>query len=180
MAHESCALCQSVPLCFVDLLVHTRRGGLPRPCSCPACLQPRRPSLLARAQIELPRDDLYLPTNPASRVLAALPDSATPMQSAAKVPLLVAFQARRASALTIIYPNPKPTADCASQCAPRVRPDPTSSLPLLGVFTRAARSPRPAASSPAPARLPRLAAPTAASRQVAAPAVMAQRRSACS
>ena len=43
-------------------------------------------------QIALPREDLYLPTNPRSRVLAALPESATPMQSAAKVPILVAFQ----------------------------------------------------------------------------------------
>ena len=43
-------------------------------------------------QIALPREDLYLPTNPRSRVLAADPKSATPMQSAAKVPILVAFQ----------------------------------------------------------------------------------------
>ena len=46
---------------------------------------------LLRVQIELPRTDLYLPTNPSSRVLAAIPESATPMQSAAKVPILVAF-----------------------------------------------------------------------------------------
>ncbi|KAK9840723.1 hypothetical protein WJX81_000166 [Elliptochloris bilobata] len=43
-------------------------------------------------KIPLLRDDLYLPTNPRSRVLAAIPESATPMQSAAKVPILVAFQ----------------------------------------------------------------------------------------
>ena len=43
-------------------------------------------------QIELPRSDLYLPTNPSSRVIAAIPESATPMQSAAKVPILVAFK----------------------------------------------------------------------------------------
>ena len=49
--------------------------------------------MLAR-QIALPRADLYLPTNPRSRVLAAVTESATPMQSAAKVPILVAFQAR--------------------------------------------------------------------------------------
>lgn len=45
-----------------------------------------------RLQIALSRRDLYLPTNPRSRVLAAIPESATPMQSAAKVPILVAFQ----------------------------------------------------------------------------------------
>jgi len=67
-------------------------GPAPAP---PACSH-AAPACLPRAQIELPRDDLYLPTNPASRVLAALPESATPMQSAAKVPLLVAFQARAA------------------------------------------------------------------------------------
>ena len=78
----------------VDVPIHTRRGGAAR-------LQPPRPSAPARAQIGLPRDDLYLPTNPRSRVLAALPESATPMQSAAKVPLLVAFQARAALAPTL-------------------------------------------------------------------------------
>ncbi len=42
-------------------------------------------------EIGLPRNDLYLPTNPESRILALIPQSGTPMQSAAKVPLLVAF-----------------------------------------------------------------------------------------
>lgn len=42
--------------------------------------------------IELPRPDLYLPTNPAARVLGAVPETAAPMQSAAKVPILVAFK----------------------------------------------------------------------------------------
>lgn len=45
---------------------------------------------LVRA-IDLPRADLYLPTNPAARVLGAVPETAAPMQSAAKVPILVAF-----------------------------------------------------------------------------------------
>ena len=36
--------------------------------------------------------DLYLPTNPESRVMALLPESGQPMQSAAKVPLLVKFE----------------------------------------------------------------------------------------
>ena len=42
-------------------------------------------------EIPLPRADLYLPTNPESRIMALLPQTGTPMQSAAKVPLLVAF-----------------------------------------------------------------------------------------
>uniref|UniRef100_A0A061RGS5 1-phosphatidylinositol 4-kinase n=1 Tax=Tetraselmis sp. GSL018 TaxID=582737 RepID=A0A061RGS5_9CHLO len=36
--------------------------------------------------------DLYLPTNPDSRVVRLIPESGTPMQSAAKVPILVAFE----------------------------------------------------------------------------------------
>ncbi|KAK9849792.1 hypothetical protein WJX84_000135 [Apatococcus fuscideae] len=43
------------------------------------------------AEIALPRNDLYLPTNPESRIVALRPETGTPMQSAAKVPLLVAF-----------------------------------------------------------------------------------------
>ena len=35
--------------------------------------------------VALPREDLYLPVNLGARVLAVLPESATPMQSAAKV-----------------------------------------------------------------------------------------------
>ncbi len=45
-------------------------------------------------QIHLPRQDLWLPTNPESRVIAAIAESATPMQSAAKVPILVAFKVK--------------------------------------------------------------------------------------
>mmetsp|Transcript_21130 Transcript_21130/g.58632 ORF Transcript_21130/g.58632 Transcript_21130/m.58632 type:complete len:765 (+) Transcript_21130:339-2633(+) len=43
-------------------------------------------------QISMPGNDLYLPTNPDSRVVTLLADSGTPMQSAAKVPILVAFK----------------------------------------------------------------------------------------
>ena len=39
----------------------------------------------------LPRRDLYLPIDPRQVVQGVLPESATPMQSAAKVPILVAF-----------------------------------------------------------------------------------------
>ena len=44
------------------------------------------------AAIDLPRTDLYLPTNPDARILGAVPETAAPMQSAAKVPILVAFK----------------------------------------------------------------------------------------
>ena len=40
------------------------------------------------------RNDLYLPTNPHYIVKQVIPESATPMQSAAKVPILVAFEVR--------------------------------------------------------------------------------------
>ena len=44
-------------------------------------------------QIDVTREDLYVPTNPNSRIVSMIPESATPMQSAAKVPILVAFKA---------------------------------------------------------------------------------------
>jgi len=45
-------------------------------------------------KISLPRADLYLPVDTHKRLVALLPDSGAPMQSAAKVPILLAFQAR--------------------------------------------------------------------------------------
>jgi len=42
-----------------------------------------------------PRRDLYLPTEPRSRLIRAVPESASPMQSAAKVPILVAFEVEK-------------------------------------------------------------------------------------
>ncbi len=36
-------------------------------------------------QLAVPRSDLYIPTNPECRLLAVIPESGTPMQSAAKV-----------------------------------------------------------------------------------------------
>ena len=36
-------------------------------------------------QLTVPRTDLYIPTNPECRLLAVIPESGTPMQSAAKV-----------------------------------------------------------------------------------------------
>lgn len=44
------------------------------------------------AHIQVPRDDVFVPTNPTCTVRAVIPKSATPMRSAAKVPLLVAFE----------------------------------------------------------------------------------------
>jgi phosphatidylinositol 4-kinase A len=41
--------------------------------------------------VKVPREDLFMPTDPHSRVLAVKPDSAAPMQSAAKCPFLAAF-----------------------------------------------------------------------------------------
>ncbi len=43
------------------------------------------------AAITVPRDDIFIPTNPHCTVRAVIPKSATPMRSAAKVPILVAF-----------------------------------------------------------------------------------------
>ena len=54
----------------------------------------RKSEIATCLQISVPRTDLYLPTNPASKVVAVIPESATPMQSAAKVPILVAFKVR--------------------------------------------------------------------------------------
>eukprot|EP00879_Flechtneria_rotunda_P007045 GHRR01007395.1.p1 GENE.GHRR01007395.1~~GHRR01007395.1.p1 ORF type:complete len:1449 (+),score=535.85 GHRR01007395.1:542-4348(+) len=45
----------------------------------------------ALAQFQPPRQDLYIPTNPEARVLGHIPSSGACMQSAAKVPILVAF-----------------------------------------------------------------------------------------
>lgn len=42
-------------------------------------------------RINVPRQDVFVPTNPTCTVRAVIPKSATPMRSAAKVPLLVAF-----------------------------------------------------------------------------------------
>ncbi|EFN54838.1 hypothetical protein CHLNCDRAFT_134867 [Chlorella variabilis] len=49
--------------------------------------------------IEVPRQDLYIPTNPDCRVLALIPESAAPMQSAAKCPILAAFRCEQADDL---------------------------------------------------------------------------------
>eukprot|EP00887_Chlorella_sp_A99_P002072 scaffold21.g2072.t1 len=48
------------------------------------------------SEIALPRDDLYIPTNPDCHVLAIIPESAAPMQSAAKCPILAAFRVEQA------------------------------------------------------------------------------------
>jgi phosphatidylinositol 4-kinase len=42
-------------------------------------------------EVTVPRDDLFMPTDLHARVVSAIPESAAPMQSAAKCPILVAF-----------------------------------------------------------------------------------------
>ena len=80
-----------------DLLTSNQHHS-PRPLTCVvlrvALVKALREGLFLCVQLKLPRDDLYLPTNAHYRVRAIIPESATPMQSAAKVPILVAFQVR--------------------------------------------------------------------------------------
>ena len=47
------------------------------------------------AELSLPRKDLFMPTDLHARVVAAKPESAAPMQSAAKCPILVAFDVEK-------------------------------------------------------------------------------------
>ncbi|GFR44535.1 hypothetical protein Agub_g5805 [Astrephomene gubernaculifera] len=69
------------------------------------------------SRISPSRSDLYVPTNPDCRVLAHLPESGTPMQSAAKVPILVAFQ---------VFQQPQPQQPQPQQQSP---PDTAAPLP---------------------------------------------------
>lgn len=57
-------------------------------------MQEERKAAAARflREVKLPRDDLFLPTNMDSCVVRHIPESAAPMQSAAKCPILVAFE----------------------------------------------------------------------------------------
>lgn len=43
------------------------------------------------SEVQVPRDDLFMPTDLHARVVTPIPESAAPMQSAAKCPILVAF-----------------------------------------------------------------------------------------
>lgn len=53
----------------------------------------RRAVIAAAArEIAVPRADLYLPVDPHKRLVALLPESGAPMQSAAKTPILLAFE----------------------------------------------------------------------------------------
>lgn len=82
------------------------------------------------------RQDLYVPTNPDCRVLAHIPTSGAPMQSAAKVPILVAFtvthqepsdiDARDKKALSTSSTDPPPpsrTLACIFKVGDDVRQD---------------------------------------------------------
>jgi hypothetical protein len=60
---------------------------------------------LAMLQLKVLREDLYLPTNPQSRLVGVVVDSATPMQSAAKVPILVGFRVRHRRPVTPNVPE---------------------------------------------------------------------------
>ena len=57
--------------------------------ACPAaCPQDERKAAAVKflEGIEVPRQDLYIPTNPDCRVLALIPESAAPMQVTARLP----------------------------------------------------------------------------------------------
>jgi phosphatidylinositol 4-kinase len=53
----------------------------------------QRRDVIAKAarQIAIPRDDLYLPVDPHKRLVSVIPESGTSLQSAAKTPILLAF-----------------------------------------------------------------------------------------
>lgn len=46
-------------------------------------------------EIQLPRNDLFMPTDPHATVVKVKPETAAPMQSAAKCPILVAFEVEK-------------------------------------------------------------------------------------
>eukprot|EP00741_Cyanophora_paradoxa_P019401 tig00021127_g18729.t1 len=80
----------------------------------------RKPKIIEELKKFSVSGGLYLPTNPDSRVVGIIYDSASPMQSAAKVPILVAFQIRDES------PAALAAAAAAGRETPRARttPDP--------------------------------------------------------
>uniref|UniRef100_A0A7R9V546 1-phosphatidylinositol 4-kinase n=1 Tax=Chlamydomonas euryale TaxID=1486919 RepID=A0A7R9V546_9CHLO len=87
-------------------------------------------------KFQVDRSDLYVPTNPDCRVVAHIPKSGTPMQSAAKVPILVAFEVVRGQAMTG-RKQPQDNDDGACVAAPDAPdvspppPQPTSKLACI-------------------------------------------------
>lgn len=61
------------------------------------------------SRIKLPREDLFMPTDPHSRIISIRPESATPMQSAAKCPFLAAFDVERET--------PSSSIECLTEAA---------------------------------------------------------------
>lgn len=83
------------------------------------------------------RPDLYLPTDPAARVLSIIPSSATPMQSAAKVPILVAFEVERQLARSVGGTTVNTTAEaCIFKVGDDCRQD-VLALQVIGLLKEA-------------------------------------------
>ncbi|KXZ46150.1 hypothetical protein GPECTOR_46g219 [Gonium pectorale] len=75
------------------------------------------------------RTDLYVPTNPDCRVVAHIPESGTPMQSAAKVPILVAFKVEQQQ------PQPLPPLQRTLACIFKVGDDVRQDVLALQVIS---------------------------------------------
>jgi Phosphatidylinositol 3- and 4-kinase/PI4-kinase N-terminal region/Phosphoinositide 3-kinase family, accessory domain (PIK domain) len=76
---------------FIDSV--TKISGILKPLPTKAARKARIQEVLET--IHVPHNQVYLPSNPTSEVLDIIPSSGIPLQSAAKVPILVAFKCKR-------------------------------------------------------------------------------------